>query len=138
MPQGTGGNTSTSMPIAIIRDQLLPWSRVGIIFLEGIQSSHRMVSTQLLLKNILVPLSLDPAEKNMFIIFICFVSKRWLLLYYVMCTDCFVSYIALSFIKVGCLLNHFIDLSVQSTPNNSNLHGKEKVVRVTGSLSYRG
>ena len=29
-------------------------------------------------------------------------------------------------------------LSLQSTPDNSNLQGKEKVVLVTGSSSYRG
>ena len=64
VPQGTGGNTSTSMPIAIIRDQLLPWSRVGIIFLEGIQSSHRMVSTQLLLKKYFSPSLIGPCRKE--------------------------------------------------------------------------
>ena len=38
--------SKTFMPIVIIRDQRLPWSRVGIIFLEATQSSHGMVSTK--------------------------------------------------------------------------------------------
>ena len=63
------------MPIVIIRGQLLLWSRVEIIFLEGIQSSLGMVSTQLLLKkiHILVPRLLD-WERKLFIS--CFVSRH--------------------------------------------------------------
>ena len=29
-------------------------------------------------------------------------------------------------------------MQIQSTPDNSNLQGKEKIVRVTESLSYQG
>ena len=35
------------------------------------------------------------------------------------------------------LTNYVITASIQSTPDNSNLQGKSKKVRVIGSLSYR-
>ena len=36
------------------------------------------------------------------------------------------------------IIMHKQVLYVQSTPDNLNLQGKEKIVRVTGSSSYQG
>ena len=36
------------------------------------------------------------------------------------------------------LLDKVGENKIQSNPDNSNLHGKEKTVRVIGSSSYRG
>ena len=46
VPLGTGGSPLTSILIAIIRGQMLSWSRARIIFLEASPSSHGMVSTK--------------------------------------------------------------------------------------------